>query len=1109
MINIKKHILIPLLYSAVTILVVLYAINEQVAVRRGHTALYRNLMDYPVFVRGGFDPLAVRELPDTSAGVWRNFFADKNLKGPLQIVNSDLPDLPKRPFLYPFKTPDQEFTILIAVEMDAEAITVLTNDSSVAPGIYLSWIGENWEIFLNGERVQSQMHTGRDGQILSRRNWRGVYFPVDKSLFFLGTNILSFRIVGDPRFVGTGLYYASPYYIEDYSLIEGRQKNPLLVALWGIFFFTGFYYLLLFFSLKEKKGEIFNLYYSLLSFFLCLYSITRSNIVNMLIPDSFIAGRIEFASYFMMVAMMGAFAESMARQRITKATRFYIVYSACLSILQGSFSLQFSDNILKIYSVSVILYINYLFFYDIALGLIIDWRRTWQARMAAEGIREMDSLRNNIIMGITLVYVCGMYDLLDILFFHNSLLLTQYASIIFTLGVSISLLGRFSALYNRLSAAHADLSQSNVALEAAVHERTAKLEEQTRIAVEASRAKSEFLAKMSHEIRTPMNAILGMAELLLRRNITADARDDAASIKQAGSNLLAIINDILDFSKIESGKIEIINVDYSLAGLCSDVISVIRMRLAEKNLRFVTRIDDSLPSGLSGDEVRIRQILLNLLSNAVKYTKEGEVCLAVYAEDAAAEKINLVLEVSDTGMGIKPEDIKKLFGKFEQVDTRKNRGIEGTGLGLAISRNLCRLMGGDITVESVYGKGSTFRAVVPQDVRNPAPLDMSVKAEGSTAAASPVINFTAPGARLLVVDDIATNLKVAAGLMAPYRAAVETCLSGAEAVELVKRQEYDIIFMDHMMPEMDGIETTALIREWESKQQENKVGNLRKQIPIIALTANAVSGMREMFLEKGFNDYLSKPIEIAKLNEVLEKWIPKERRSEDDRNSQFHTPNSSFLTPPFTLPGVDTAKGIALTGGTVEGYIKVLSMFQKDAEERLAILQNVPEEKDMSLFTTQVHALKSALATLGAAELSAEAARLEAAGNGALAGNAEDTDFIRRSLGVFAEQLAALAEEIKKATTDHTDGEEKITSQESVFSVRSVVNPLLGELAAALEAQKANVVNRILKQMSQQTLDPQTREALEAVSDLVLMSEYEDAAEKVKELLEQGEAEPK
>lgn len=394
-------------------------------------------------------------------------------------------------------------------------------------------------------------------------------------------------------------------------------------------------------------------------------------------------------------------------------------------------------------------------------------------------------------------------------------------------------------------------------------------EKQRDIAQSATKAKDNFIISMSHEIRTPINAVLGMNEIILRNEKDPELKTCAESAIMSGNTLLSLINDILDLSRIESGNIELIEEKYDVASLIQDSCNIIRDRAEKKNLKFYLECNENVPGSLIGDMVRIRQVIVNMLTNAVKYTDEGSVTMKVacYKEES---RVNLIVRVIDTGIGIKEEDIDKVFKKFGRAEMTRNAKVEGTGLGMPLSRDICKAMGGDIEVESTYGKGSVFTAYFPQKVEDPRPIGkLSVDNRGNASIRERYHLFEAPDARILVVDDTKVNLKLFKKLIEPSRIQVDTAQNADEALTLVRQFEYDIIFMDHLMPGKDGIDTF--------KEMNELTDSLNKNTPVIMLTANAMTGMREEYLEIGFKDYLPKPVKGEKLELMIMQYLPDEK----------------------------------------------------------------------------------------------------------------------------------------------------------------------------------------------------------------------------------------
>ena len=490
----------------------------------------------------------------------------------------------------------------------------------------------------------------------------------------------------------------------------------------------------------------------------------------------------------------------------------------------------------------------------------------------------------------------------------------------------------------------------------------------------ASRARDVFLANMSHEIRTPINTMLGLNELILRESQDETIRGYALDIKQAGTILLSLVIDILDFSKLQSGKMELAEGTYDISSLLNDLINSVSIPLRKKKLRLSLDIASDIPYKLSGDEVHLRQIIGNLLSNAVKYTQTGTVTLRLAWEKQEKETLLLKIAVEDTGVGVKEKDIARIFETFNRLDMEASRNEEGTGLGLAVTHQLVGMMGGKLEVKSEYGKGSVFSFAIPQKIINASPLgdfqeqyDKSVRNSISYRE-----KFIAPLAKILVVDDNAMNLAVAQDLLRKTKLQIDVASSGGECLEMLKRKEYHLICMDHMMPVMDGVQTLHAIRELEDNPSRN--------IPVIALTANAVVGAKEFYLKAGFEDYLSKPIEPDKLEDILIQYLPKELvyLTDDEEISVESDDNEAGLNEEkLTDMGINAANGLKYMGGSRSLYEKVLRDFREILHEKEEQLKSMLAKEDVSGYAIIVHALKGNARNVGADELAEEAFELE------------------------------------------------------------------------------------------------------------------------------------
>lgn len=608
-------------------------------------------------------------------------------------------------------------------------------------------------------------------------------------------------------------------------------------------------------------------------------------------------------------------------------------------------------------------------------------------------------------------------------------------------------------------------------------------------AEEASIAKSEFMANMSHEIRTPMNAIIGLSSLIKEESHGRKVYDFACDIKTASQNLLGIINDILDISKVESGKMELIEDNYYTSQVMHELVTMMALAASHKGLKLICKGLDDIPCRLYGDCNRIRQVLINIINNAIKFTPKGSVTILLSHSYTGESEIELCIQCIDTGIGIAPENMKKIFENFQQVDSRKNRNVEGTGLGLSISKRLVELMHGTIQVESEYGHGTTFTIRIPQKVIDKRPVREVPESESNEENLE---FFVSPDTRILLVDDNLINRKVANGLLTKYLFHVDEAESGMAAIEAVRKTDYDIIFMDHMMPGMDGVEAAETI-------QKNLAEEKRNCPTIIALTANAMEGVKDMFLSHGFDDFLAKPIDRMPLHQCLCHWVPQAKKqfTDEDVLAEESTVTLDDLSDIF-LKGINIAEALKRHNGTLDEYLELLHLFYLDGSKKIKLLQELQAKKDFENYRIEVHALKSDAANLGAMSLSNAAKNLEDAAKN------DDIEYIDAQTPNLLSQYVSLLTEIKALlqsrgllTASNEDAKDK-----PGISKKELLDKLQISLDA-LEGFDSKQCQDVLHEILNRSIGESLTASIEDILQMLKLYEDDEAENKLRLLIEE------
>jgi signal transduction histidine kinase/CheY-like chemotaxis protein len=849
---------------------------------------YVDLSGSTFYIREGFtEPIPDAPLINFNDSGWES--AKLSTHGTILPRNS-LPEIkatsPK--FLSLQKSPIAEFTIATKFSLSQEQFDYLTVFTDSAPGLFLASIGDNWEIYLNGNLIAREVHLDDEGEITKHTAYKDYSTSIPIPVLNVGENDLVLRIIGGPYGGYTGLYYDSPYYVGLYDTIIDKNADNITIVFCTVYAFIGFYHLLLYLFRRSSQE---NLIYALFSIIAAVYFFVHSHHVYQIISDTLMDRRIEFGTLFMLPILFAAFVEILNHRRVLLLTKICAVITVVYVVALWYPNPRFVSDVLQLWQIALGLPILlYIALYDVLYTYI----RTAVKHKKEKGISLSTSLGidlvhtalGNLLSFVLLLVITIVVDILDAMYIHSGIQLSRYSLFIFSVCIAFLLAAQYTSAFKTMG-------RENENLEELIEDRTNELRKQVEISETASKAKSDFMATVSHEIRTPLNAILGLSEIELRKeDIPYRTKINIDKMHRSGITLKTLVDEMLDINKIETGALEINEQEYKIASIISEVINPLVVKNTGKPIIFHANIAADIPSALLGDPLRTKQVFNNILSNSLKFTEFGDVNVKfwyepydfnVTAAGEAPEWVYICAEFTDTGIGIKPEDIDKIFEGYSQLDMASTRKAGGTGLGLYITKKILDMMGGSIKVESTPGKGSTFTVKIPQHVEDGAPIgenaafalanmkwtELNVSEDEKTGLDD--TDASVLRGRVLVADDVALNLEVVVGMLQKYKLDIDCVLSGIDAVDKMagsvkgENPHFDLILMDHMMPGMDGVEAMQKIRE---------LGDYAENIPIVVLTANALEGNEELFLNSGFDAYLSKPIDPEAFENVLFKFIP-------------------------------------------------------------------------------------------------------------------------------------------------------------------------------------------------------------------------------------------